>query len=55
MSVKFVCDHCQRIIDNDIVKVDYKENGRSIFRHFHIDCFNYKFNCDIRTINESEK
>lgn len=52
MSIKVVCDHCQRILDKDYVKIEYKNNSRNIYRHYHIDCFNYKFSCDIRKINE---
>ena len=52
MSVKYVCDHCNGVIEKDCIKIDYAEQNRSLYKHYHIDCFNIKFSCDIRKIKE---
>ena len=55
MSLKKICDHCQGIINltDEYVNIDYRGN-KSIRKHYHIDCFNRKFSCDIRKIEELE-
>lgn len=55
MSFKIVCDHCQREIGKEYVKIDFYENCKTVLGHFHIDCFNYKFSCDIRKIKDKNK
>lgn len=50
---KYFCDKCGNEIDTRcVVKIELQENGKYIFKHFHIDCFNYEFSCDIRKIKE---
>jgi hypothetical protein len=53
MSIAIICDHCKQIIQNtdSMVKIEYKDL-KTIFRHYHKDCFNYKFSTDIARIND---
>lgn len=50
MSFTRICDHCHQQIDRkqDVVSVEYRKDGKYITKDYHIDCFNYKFSCDIR-------
>lgn len=54
MSYRYICDHCQREIAADKVRIEFEENKKRISKDFHIDCFNYKFSCDIRKIKEDK-
>ena len=51
MTYKLFCDRCDKqIYDDTFIKLEYKENGKYRFGHYHVDCFNYEFSCDIRNI-----
>lgn len=55
MAYKYFCDRCGcEICDNNFVKLEFKENNEYKFKHYHIDCFNYEFSCDIRKIKEQK-
>jgi len=55
MSFTRICDHCHQPTGNNYIHIDYQEKGKYINKDFHVDCFNYKFSCDIRKIKENEK
>lgn len=55
MSFTRICDHCHQPTGNKYIHIDYQENGTYINKDFHIDCFNYKFSCDVRQIKEKEQ
>lgn len=53
MSTIRICDYCGNSIDhNYMVHCEKFEDGKPVFKDYHIDCFNYKFSCDIRKIEE---
>lgn len=55
MSFTRICDHCHQATGKNYIHIDYQENSKYINKDYHIDCFNYKFSCDIRKIKENEK
>lgn len=55
MSFMKVCDHCHRVINSgeEWIRADYHQSNTNwITKDFHVDCFNYKFSCDIRKMVE---
>lgn len=54
MSFTRICDHCHQATGKNYIHIDYNENNKYINKDYHIDCFNYKFSCNIRNIKEKE-
>ena len=55
MSIVTMCDHCKQIItrDSECITLQYNEPRKSSrIKHYHKDCFNYKFSTDIERIND---
>ena len=53
MSYLKICDHCKQVLTTkDIVSVDFWEDNQYAKADYHIDCFNFKYSCDIRKIKE---
>lgn len=51
MAYKRICDRCNyEIPNNNFVKIEFKEGNIYKYGDYHVDCFNYEFNCDIRKI-----
>ncbi len=55
MSFTRICDHCHQEINDKYLHIDYHHDKICIYKDFHIDCFNYKFSCDIRNIEENKQ
>ena len=56
MSSKTFCDRCGLELDyNNRVRIEFVENGKRVYKDFHIDCFNYEFYCNIRKIKGDEQ
>lgn len=55
MSIATMCDHCKQVItkEQECITLQYNEPDKLYItvRHYHKDCFNYKFSTDIERIN----
>ena len=52
MSIATICDHCKQVITKDQGYITLQYNDLHwIIKHYHKDCFNYKFSTDIERIN----
>lgn len=56
MSTATICDHCKQIItkEQECITLQYNEPSKLYLtiKHYHKDCFNYKFSTDIKRIND---
>lgn len=53
MSLATICDHCKQVITRDLECITLQYNGPHKYlhiKHYHKDCFNYKFSTDIKRI-----
>lgn len=57
MTYRLVCDHCHQdiLFESNQVTITYKIGLKTINRHYHKDCFNYKFSTDIERIKDNEQ
>ena len=53
MSTVTICDRCKQLIErnSEYITVQYNEPHKPLLiKHYHKDCFNYKFSTDIKRI-----
>lgn len=47
------CDHCGQEIKGGMIKLE-GQGGRWFSKHYHPDCFNYKFSTDWKKVEEKQ-